>query len=117
MSENFIISMKKYPWPGNIRELRNLIHRLVITSQNGIIDKETDILMDDIVTAQTGPQKENIPFNGELKKAMAIYEKQYISDVIKFCSGNVTKAAQLLGIHRSLIYRKFGNKKRLTYTT
>ena len=103
-------SLKSYDWSGNVRELKNLIHRLVITNQCDIIN-EAGCVFNTKMSSSTSRQKEEIQFVGELKKVMCDYEKQYISAVLKECCGNVTEAARKLGIHRSLIYRKIrGNQ-------
>ena len=109
-----------YPWPGNIRELRNVTERLVITSVNSLIDIDslTDIdsyinfiphenkalninsYMSDI----DRPAKSNLPET--LKEVVAKTERGYINKVIADCNGSITEAAKILGIHRTAIYKK-----------
>jgi len=98
--------LKNYAWSGNVRELRNVIHRMVITSKEDVISEIPDA---DAFSVTTKP--ENSHFIGKLKDVIRDYEKTYISTVIKECGGNVTEAARKLGIHRSFIYRKILEKR------
>ena len=97
----------RYHWPGNIRELRNLIERLVIVS-------DTDaILPIQILSHKTAflstPATEtgfSITEGEDYSDALSKFEKAYIEHMIDICGGNVTKAAERMGIHKSVVYRK-----------
>ena len=107
------MKLSQYSWPGNVRELRNIIERYVVTGNKYIIynleaedernivycEKEVspaDLLMDEVVP---------------IKEKMDKLELEYIRNVLIKNENNVQKAADLLGVHRSLIYRKLQNKK------
>ena len=110
--------MEKYTWPGNIRELENVIERLIILAdpQKEYIPQE--LLPENIRTCSTefvvhsniaSPAK---PKHIDLKKAD--YEKNIIIEALKKNRWNQSAAAQELGIHESTLryrMRKFGIKK------
>lgn len=97
---------ENYDWPGNIRELRNEVERFVITQKENF-----DFVMGGYVMPGAKIKKNVIRslevFNGMgLKEAVDNYEYQYIKEVVKKCDGHIAEAAKLLGIHRSVLYRK-----------
>ncbi len=100
--------LTRYNWPGNIRELKNLVQRLIIVDTDGIID-EDDIPSD----IKKGV---NVPYGvkvGKLNEAIKELEIKMIEDALKKANGVQTKAAELLGItERNLRYKmkKYGIK-------
>lgn len=95
--------LTNYAWPGNIRELRNILERFVITGNMDIVDSR--------LTVNCNPCKERSTYTESLKSAMKRYEEQYITKVLEDCGNKVSLAANRLGIHRSVLYRKLGLKK------
>ncbi|EBF5116319.1 sigma-54-dependent transcriptional regulator [Listeria monocytogenes] len=89
-------------WPGNVRELRNQIERLVVMSGNKEVkvSETDDFALDLHFKEQT--KKESL----HLKDYLQDVEKHFILRVLEESDGNVTKAASVLGIHRSVLYRK-----------
>jgi PAS domain S-box len=98
-----------YHWPGNVRELRNVIERMVVTSQNTYLDFENDTLInkkshsDYDEASHTEPPK---TYHGTLKSVLKMVEEEYINQVLAECNGRIGEAAQRLGIHRTMLYRK-----------
>ncbi|MGM0378550.1 MAG: sigma-54-dependent transcriptional regulator, partial [Bacillota bacterium] len=86
-----------YDYPGNIRELKNIIERLVALSDDGIITK--DILFINNNDQNTNGYK-------SLKDFRSNIEKKYIKKIIVDCAGNITNAAKILGISRRQLYNK-----------
>ncbi|WP_434512535.1 sigma-54 interaction domain-containing protein [Desulfitobacterium sp. AusDCA] len=116
-SRNILNGFLTYNWPGNVRELRNLIERLVITTVGNTIDYYENVIsipLDNVITMpldNDGEKDSNIfnisvPFKGILKDMVGLFEKQYIENVLQTCNGCVSKAAEILGIDRSAVYRK-----------
>ncbi|WP_338839928.1 sigma-54 dependent transcriptional regulator [Flavobacterium ginsenosidimutans] len=85
----------RYDWPGNIRELENIIQRMIIMS-------------DDLITLNQVPEnlKYHIPTSPEILKSLKEYEKEQILKVLAFVNHNKTKAAQILQIDRKTINQK-----------
>ncbi len=101
--------LENYPWPGNVRELENLIERMVILTTKDTLDI-TDI-PDEIKIRQVRQQVVNvqsgtIDFKEIVKKATSDIEKDLIAKALKETGGNVTKAAELLGISRKSLQLK-----------
>jgi two-component system response regulator AtoC len=89
ISDKAVDLLKKYNWPGNIRELENLTERLIVTSKN----KE--------ITVQDLPPEIIEKVNFDQNK---LSEKEKIINSLTKSSGNKTKAAQILGISRKTLY-------------
>jgi len=85
--------LKQYAWPGNVRELRNVIERLVIMSEGGTLR------LDDLpISAPSAPEPSTLN--------LETLEKQAIQKAISLHQGNLSKAAQSLGLSRTTLYRK-----------
>jgi transcriptional regulator with PAS, ATPase and Fis domain len=89
-------ALKRYGWPGNIRQLRNVIERAVLFS-NG-----EQVLLEEIDPAV---RTQMSVATGELKSLDQV-EREHIQSVLKSVSGNKSKAAEVLGISRYTLYEK-----------
>lgn len=107
--------LKQYDWPGNVRELKNIIERLVIMINSEVIQEEHILsvykvpgisLSDNSKSAFEGISFSEINPNKSLQSAREEFEKKYICEIIKNCSGNISKASQILKIDRRHLYRK-----------
>ena len=87
-------------WPGNVRELRNTIERCVILADGPILHWEGDRL--------TGDIKENfaVTFSDDEFFSLTQLEQEYINHVLKCFNGKKNKAAQVLGIDKTTLWRK-----------
>jgi two-component system, NtrC family, response regulator HydG len=85
--------LRQYHWPGNIRELRHVIERLVIMSEGGALH------LDDLPIS---PPQAAAPMTLNLEAL----EKEAIHRAIALHQGNLSKAAQSLGLSRTTLYRK-----------
>lgn len=102
--------LKNYSWPGNIRELRNLIDRLSILTDTSIIDKPTLAKFLSYVTSQKASSLETLvsavldmPEKGD---KLALMEQLLISGALHRSKGSKTEAARLLGIGRKAVERR-----------
>ena len=88
--------LMRYPWPGNVRELQHAMERAVILTQSAWL-RPNDFML----TPQ--PEKKN-----ELEEVLNLEELELraIKKALKRCAGNVSEAAELLGITRYALYRK-----------
>ncbi|MFH0990684.1 MAG: sigma-54 dependent transcriptional regulator [bacterium] len=105
-----IEKFQAYGWPGNIRELENVIQHAIVFSNSGIITLEhlpmsiragKDILPKELLT------QEEIPF----KKTIEDVEKRLILRALEQADWNRTKAAEILDIHRRLLFSKMKQYK------
>jgi len=108
ISEEAIRRLMEYNWPGNVRELENVIERAVVLSRGQII------------TSRELPFGEHEGGDGEdsegepdakgdssfFKKSVAQFEKDLIMKALRDANGNRSKAAEMLGIYRRLLYAK-----------
>ena len=105
-SDITVNTMMNYNWPGNIRELRNVIERIFVVSRGD------ELVFTPIPTASYGTHFSEMqnPLITEdyasLKDFVETVEAQYIQKVLDECGGVVTEASKRLGIHRSVLYRK-----------
>lgn len=96
--------LMNYPWKGGIRELENIIERALILSDGDYITKE-DLPPNLLATEYAGP----IP--DKLKEAVAVFEREHITAVLRRTLNNKEECAQLLGISLSSLYRKMDELK------
>jgi len=92
--------LEKYDWPGNIRELRNAVERMVVNSEGDTIRKidiPLYILNKEIPIRQKG---------SGLQKMLEEFEEKIILETLKECNYNKSQAAEILKIPRSRLYRK-----------
>jgi transcriptional regulator with PAS, ATPase and Fis domain len=91
-------------WPGNIRELRNLMEKLVVFSNDEIVDSHH-------IKHLLGMQQvtESLEIDQSLKEAKKQFERDYIQIKLAANHGNITQTANILGISRTDLYRRMKN--------
>ncbi|MCH9695727.1 MAG: sigma-54-dependent Fis family transcriptional regulator [Gammaproteobacteria bacterium] len=105
--------LARYPWPGNIRELSNLVERLAIIKPEGTID------VDDLPAKYRETQSEPIPEMNNVVEAMQLteanlkerlqnVEQDLIGQAMTISDGVVAKAARLLSMRRTTLVEKIG---------
>lgn len=105
LSPDALELLKKYPWPGNVREVKNLIERLAIMCPDKVIEtkdipfpyntrKIEDKDFEDFSTFQT------------LKEARENIERLFISKKLEEFGGNISKTAEAIGVERSNLHKK-----------
>ena len=94
--------LQEYSWPGNVRELRNLMERIVIMNPQIRIDARHIPLNSG---RRAAPDRTTDRF-GSLQEVREAAERDYILKKLEETRGNVTRAAELLGLERSNLYRK-----------
>ena len=101
ISEEAITALQQYHWPGNVRELKNMIERVLILNP-AVVRVERKHLPMLVYRAGTRRSEEF----STLQQAREAYEREYILKKIDECRGNVSRAAEGLGLERSHLYRK-----------
>ena len=94
--------IKSYHWPGNIRELDNMIHRAFIMSESETICLSDALLMEQQPTANdvAGPGNFDVSFKEAKQKMISEFEKNYFTSLMRATKGNVTLAAKWVGKER-----------------
>src|SRR5579864_3059841 len=95
--------LMKYSWPGNVRELRNVVERMVI--MNPTVTKLERKHLPPLVY-RDGTRRSATPEFSSLQQARAAYERDYILKKLEESKGNMSRAAEILGMERSHLYRK-----------
>ncbi|MGF9978129.1 sigma-54 interaction domain-containing protein [Viridibacillus arvi] len=110
ISQDILQNLMGYSWPGNIRELKNVVERLVVFSDNGIIKSE-DLPIELHVPSHTNSKKEesdslkqfdSLPLNLQLQE----YEKDILLKELHKADGNKNTCAKNLGITRATLYNR-----------
>jgi two-component system nitrogen regulation response regulator NtrX len=95
-------ALEAHHWPGNVRELRNLIERIVILNPQSRIDARHIPLH---LARKPAPERPAERY-GSLQEVREAAERDYILKKLEESNGNVSRAAELLGLERSNLYRK-----------
>jgi two-component system, repressor protein LuxO len=107
-----------YEWPGNIRQLQNVIHRMVLLNEGSIVT--VNMLPEKLLHSRSGKRTRKIAKSTQKNVAVADYppiitlkqaEKQAIENAMAFCEGHVSKAAKCLDVAPSTLYRKLKQHK------
>ncbi len=100
MADDAIDLLRHYHWPGNVRELKNVIERvLILNPQVHRIERRHLPMLVHRTAVRAGD------FD-TLQQARDAYEREYILKKIDDCNGNMSRAAESLGLERSHLYRK-----------
>jgi len=100
--------LRNYSWPGNIRELKNLVQRLLILGQGPVIE------VDEVEVALRHPEppstaegaSASLPLDLPLREAREQFEKVYLEHQLQDVGGSVGKLAKRVGMERTHLYRK-----------
>jgi two-component system nitrogen regulation response regulator NtrX len=105
-----IVALQSYEWPGNVRQLRNVVERTVILAPGDRIGRiDLDLLPPEVLGRQgdgvqgTGA---NAIMGAPLKEARETFEREYLRVQIRRFSGNISRTASFIGMERSALHRK-----------
>ena len=102
--------IQTHTWPGNVRELENVIQRALVMAQGSVITKD-DLPIESFPHEETASRRGGSGRRTPLKKLTAAYEKKLILQALSETGWNRTKAADLLQIHRRLLFSKIKQHK------
>jgi two-component system response regulator AtoC len=107
ISEEALKRLMEYDWPGNVRELENVVERAVVLSRGQIItSRELPFGDHDGADHEEEGGDEVSVEKSFFKKSVAQFEKDLIMKALRDANGNRSKAAEMLGIYRRLLYAK-----------
>jgi DNA-binding NtrC family response regulator len=95
LSEAALMALQSYTWPGNIRELRNVIERALLLTTSNVIEPK------DLLLSHATPQESSVDV-----MTLPELEAAHIRHVLAQEGGHVDRAAKRLGIHRATLYQK-----------
>ena len=102
-TEDAIRRLQEYAWPGNIRELRNVVERAMLLATSGKVTDETVALA---LPAASGGTEMSLAGSGPLADRVRAFEKQTILAELKRNHHQISNTARALGLERSHLYKK-----------
>jgi two-component system nitrogen regulation response regulator NtrX len=110
VSDDAMAALQAYDWPGNVRQLRNVIERTIILAPGERIGSiDIDMLPPEILSdqAQLTPSEAVKAIMGTpLREARETFEREYLRVQIRRFSGNISRTANFIGMERSALHRK-----------
>ena len=103
-----MVALQSYEWPGNVRQLRNIVERTIIMAPGDRIGRiDLDMLPSDILgdTGDIGGGTTAI-MGSPLREARETFEREYLRVQIRRFSGNISRTANFIGMERSALHRK-----------
>jgi two-component system, NtrC family, response regulator AtoC len=105
LSAEAVALLRDYQFPGNVRELANIIERAVIVSNGDQIDIDN---LPEPIRAAVGVQRLR-----SQPRSLAEVEAEYVAEILAGTNGNKTEAARILGISRKNLYEKLARRERM----
>lgn len=108
INEEAMAALQAYDWPGNVRQLRNVVERTVILTPREDLDPvEAAMLPSEVTGGKLGGGGGIAALMGApLREARESFEREYLSVQIRRFSGNISKTASFIGMERSALHRK-----------
>jgi len=108
LSPEALAALQAYDWPGNVRQLRNVVERTIImTPRDRIGQVEADMLPSEVAGGRLGGGGGVSALMGvPLREARESFEREYLTIQIRRFSGNISKTASFIGMERSALHRK-----------
>ena len=107
-SDDAMAALQACEWPGNVRQLRNIIERTIILAPaNRVHMIDADMLPSEVINSYEGTEHNVTSLMGApLREAREAFEREYLRVQIKRFSGNISKTAAFVGMERSALHRK-----------
>ena len=110
ISEEAMAALQAHDWPGNVRQLRNIIERtLILAPGDRASCIEVDLLPPEILdnqSAMSGASTTMAIMGSPLREARESFEREYLKIQIRRFSGNISRTASFIGMERSALHRK-----------
>jgi len=110
ISEEAMAALQAHDWPGNVRQLRNIIERTIILAPGDRVSCiDVDLLPPEILDNQTavgGSTAAMAIMGSPLREARESFEREYLKIQIRRFSGNISRTASFIGMERSALHRK-----------
>jgi two-component system nitrogen regulation response regulator NtrX len=110
MSDEAMAALQAHDWPGNVRQLRNIIERTMILAPGDRVSCiEVDLLPPEVLDNQSavgGSTTAMAIMGSPLREARESFEREYLKIQIRRFSGNISRTASFIGMERSALHRK-----------
>jgi two-component system nitrogen regulation response regulator NtrX len=105
-----MVALQSYEWPGNVRQLRNVVERTIILAPGDRVGSiDVDLLPPEVLEHQgpAGVSGATLTIMGSpLREARESFEREYLRIQIRRFSGNISRTASFIGMERSALHRK-----------
>lgn len=108
-SPRFLEALLRQPWPGNVRQLRNVMEKLAALHAGGSLEPED--LAEDLPFADMAANLSNLPWKEARERYLAGFEHSYAQAVLSRCDGNLSAAAREAGVDRKTFYALLKREK------
>ena len=102
-----MVALQSYDWPGNVRQLRNVVERTVIMAPGDRIGRiDLDLLPSEVMGDPDMGAGATAIMGAPLREARETFEREYLRVQIRRFSGNISRTASFIGMERSALHRK-----------
>src|SRR5439155_20938288 len=110
ITEEAMAALQAHEWPGNVRQLRNIIERTLILAPGDRVARiEVDLLPPEVLDNQSPVSGGNAAMaimGSPLREAREPFDREYLKIQIRRFSGNISRTASFIGMERSALHRK-----------
>ena len=102
-----MVALQSYDWPGNVRQLRNVVERTIILAPGDRIGRiDLDLLPAEVLGDGGDSAASSAIMGAPLREARESFEREYLRVQIRRFSGNISRTASFIGMERSALHRK-----------
>ena len=112
-SPGALAALQSCNWPGNVRQLRNVVERIMIMASGNVAGGviQTEHLPSEVVSVKVNEHQEGAESTADfmsvpLREAREIFEREYLTSQLRRFGGNISKTAQFVGMERAALHRK-----------
>ncbi len=107
VADDAMVALQSYDWPGNVRQLRNVVERTVILTPGDRIGRiDVDLLPAEVLRGEGDGAGTSAMMGAPLREARETFEREYLRVQIRRFSGNISRTATFIGMERSALHRK-----------
>jgi len=107
VAADVMVAFQSYDWPGNVRQLRNVVERTIILAPGDRIGRiDLDLLPAEVLGERGEAGAGGAIMGAPLREARETFEREYLRVQIRRFSGNISRTASFIGMERSALHRK-----------
>ena len=107
VADDAMVALQSYEWPGNVRQLRNVVERTIILAPGDRIGRiDVDLLPAEVLGGNGEGTGASAMMGAPLREARETFEREYLRVQIRRFSGNISRTATFIGMERSALHRK-----------
>ncbi len=107
VADDAMVALQSYEWPGNVRQLRNVVERTIILAPGDRIGRiDVDLLPAEVLGGNGDGAAASAMMGAPLREARETFEREYLRVQIRRFSGNISRTATFIGMERSALHRK-----------